>query len=167
VAPGSGSLVTAPANKGSGGVFMDILPTRSLTVVSFNAPFGRTVGTIAVVAVSTCCGTYVEFDGDPTGWVLTQTVEATRAGIANNAPIVLTTPISLSAGETTGIYLQVVSDGLGSGLRYTGTAASPPQTTWPNADMTLFSDVARPGFVPFGGSRFTPRTFSGNVNYVY
>jgi hypothetical protein len=158
------TLSTAPANNGSGGVFMDLTPTRLVHVVSFDSPLSGTVGTVVDVEVWTRPGTYVGFDGDPTGWTLTQTVQATRAGTTVNAPIELTSPIALQPNTTTAVYLQVVS--AGGGLRYTGTAGSPPQTTWSNADLTLFSDVARVTAVPFAGTRFTPRTFSGNVNYL-
>jgi uncharacterized lipoprotein YbaY len=158
------TLSTAPANNGSGGVFMDLTPTRLVHVVSFDSPFSGTVGTVVDVEVWTRPGTYVGFDGDPTGWTLTQTVQATRAGTTVNAPIELTSPIALQPNTTTAVYLQVVS--AGGGLRYTGTAGSPPQTTWSNDDLTLFSDVARVTAVPFAGTRFTPRTFSGNVNYL-
>src|SRR5690606_12004534 len=40
-----------------------------------------------------------------------------------------------------------------------------PQTTWANSDLELFSDVARTGEIPFGGTRFEPRTFAGNIHY--
>jgi hypothetical protein len=164
---GSGSLGTAPANNGSGGVFMDLTPTRTLRVTSFEAPFGGAAGTIAEVEVWTRPGSYVGFDGSADGWTLTQTVEAERAGTAVNAPIVLSEVITLPADQTTAVYLHVVSGTLGQGLRYTGTAGSPPQTTWSNDDLTLFSDVARTGTTPFAGSRFEPRTFSGVVNYAF
>jgi hypothetical protein len=159
-----GSISTAPANNGSGGVFMDLTPTRRLDVVSFEAPFSGTVGTTATVQVWTRPGSYVGFDGNPEGWTLTQTVEATRQGLNTWAPIMLTAPIPLQANQTTAVYLQVTD--AGGGLRYTGTAANPPQTTWSNDDLTLFSDVARVTTTPFAGSRFTPRTFSGTVNYL-
>jgi hypothetical protein len=69
----------------------------------------------------------------------------------------------LLAGSTTGVYLHSVT--AGAGIRYTGTGAAPPQTTWSNADITLFGDVARTGNVAFGGTQFTPRTFSGTIQY--
>jgi hypothetical protein len=159
-----GSLETAPANNGSGGVFMDLTPTTLVHVTSFEAPFSGTVGTDVDVEVWTRPGTYVGFDGSADGWTLTQTVTATRAGTTVNAPIVLDTPIALEAGQTTGVYLQAVT--AGGGLRYTGTAGSPPQTTWSNDDLTLFSDVARVSAVAFAGTRFAPRTFSGIVRYL-
>jgi hypothetical protein len=158
-----GSLETAPANNGSGGVFMDLTPTTLVHVTSFEAPFTGTAGSTVEVEVWTRPGSYVGFDGSADGWTLTQTVTVTRAGSTVNAPIELETPIALEAGETTGVYLQATASG---GLRYTGTAGNPPQTTWSNDDITLFSDVARVSTVAFGGSRFEPRTFSGIVRYL-
>jgi hypothetical protein len=58
-------------------------------------------------------------------------------------PFTLTSPIVLPAGTPNGIYLHSVTTG--AGIRYTGTTAAPPQTTWSNADITLFSDVSRTG----------------------
>jgi hypothetical protein len=163
--PEPGDLSTAVSNNGSGGIFLDLTPNAPLRVITFETPIQGTVGTQAGVQVWTRPDSYVGHDGSPEGWTLTQTVMATRMGNLVNAPIVLEQPLTLPANQTTGVYLQVVTEGLGSGIRYTGTAANPPQTTWSNAHLTLFSDVARTGTVPFGGSRFTPRTFSGNVNY--
>jgi hypothetical protein len=163
--PTAADLSTAASNNGSGGIFLDLTPNAPLRVVSFETPIQGTVGTQAGVQVWTRMGSYVGNDASAEGWTLTQTVMATRMGSLVNAEILLEYPLTLAANETTGVYLQVVTEGLGSGIRYTGTAANPPQTTWSNAHLTLFSDVARTGTTPFGGSRFTPRTFSGNVNY--
>lgn len=161
--PENATLATAAANNGSGGVFMDLTASDPLRVLSFDSPFTGTVGSIAEVEVWTRPGSYVGRDGDPTGWTLRETVEATRAGTNVPAAIVLSEPLALTPGETTAVYLQVVN--AGGGLRYTGIGSTPPQTTWSDDHLTLFSDVARVSTVAFGGTRFTPRTFSGNVNY--
>jgi hypothetical protein len=162
--PQPGGLATAPANNGTGGVFLDLTPTAPLRVLSFETPFGGTAGTTLDVEVWTRPGSYVGFDGSAEGWTLTQTVQVTRQGTTTNALIDLQVPLTLPAGQTTGVYLQAIGAS-GGGIRYTGTGASPPQTTWSNNDVTLFSDVARVATAAFTGSRFTPRTFSGNVNY--
>ena len=53
----------------------------------------------------------------------------------------------------------------GNGIRYQGTGTT-ATTTFTNADVTMFSDVARTGTAAFAGTQFTPRAFSGNVNYT-
>ena len=158
------SLSTAAANNGSGGIFLDLAPTsQNLDVTQFDIPFTGTAGTTVDVEVWTRVGSYVGFDGDPTGWTLTQSINMTRGGTNVNVPMVLTTPISLAAGQTTGICLQATASG---GVRYTGTNTNLPQTAWSNADLSLFSDVARVATVAFTGTRFSPRTFSGVIYYT-
>jgi hypothetical protein len=163
--PTPGDLSTAAANNGAGGIFLDLTPNAPLRVTSFETPLAGTSGTPAMVQVWTRTGSYVGFDGSSAGWTLTQTVTATRQGSLVNATLQLEQPLTLPANQTTAVYLQEVMGAFLNGVQYTGTAANPPQTTWSNAHLTLFSDVGRTGLTPFGGSRFTPRTFSGNVNY--
>lgn len=161
----AGGLTTAAPNNGSGGVFLDLTPaTASLFFDGFSAPTNDTTGLTIQVEVWTRPGSYVGFTTSSAGWTLAQTVTGT-GGPTNTTPIpfTLTPPITLLAGTTTGIYLHSVT--AGAGLRYTGLNATPPVTTWSNADIALFSDVARTGNVAFGGTAFTPRTFSGTIQY--
>lgn len=160
----AGVISTAPSNNGTGGVFLSLTPTSSpLEVTSFDTQFGSaTVGTLANVEVWVRSGAYAGFTASNAGWTLHGIAVGTAAGTTTNGTLVLPSPIAIPLG-TTSIYLH--STTTGNGIRYTGTSAAPPQTTWINADVTLFSDVARTGAIPFGGSQFTPRTFSGNVNY--
>lgn len=163
----SATISTAPANNGSGGIFMDLTALANpLYVTSFATPFSGTTGTEAHVQVWTRAGTYVGFTASSDGWTLLETVTTTRQGTTVNAPIVLANPIALQVSQVRAVYLQCVfPETTGTGIRYTGTAAAPPQTLWENSDIRLFSDTARTGFVPFGGTSFTPRCFSGDVNY--
>jgi hypothetical protein len=78
--------------------------------------------------------------------------------------MVLANPILLPSSQTTAVYLHAIT--VGGGIRYTGTGTTGGQTTWSNADLTLFSDVSRTGAVAFAGTQFSPRTFAGNVNYA-
>lgn len=157
------TLTTAPSNNGSGGIFMDLTNVSlPVNILSFETPFTGTVGTAVSVEVYTRPGTYVGFTGSNAGWTLTQTIDTVRAGSTVNSLIFLTTPILISG--LTGVYLHCITSG--GGIRYTGTSASPPQTNWSNSDLELVSAHARTGNIPFGGSEFTPRCFSGNVNYA-
>jgi hypothetical protein len=161
----AGGLTTAPANNGSGGIFLDLTPaTTSLFFEVFETPTNGAPGVTIQVEVWTRPGTYVGSTTSSAGWTLAQTVTGTGGATTSTpVPFTLVPPITLVAGTTTGVYLHSIT--AGAGIRYTGTAAAPPQTTWNNADITLFSDVSRTGAVPFGGTQFTPRTFSGTIQY--
>jgi hypothetical protein len=155
-------LNAAPtANNGSGGVFMDLTPTsQNLTINSFETFFSSAGAYTA--QIWTRPGTYVGFTGSNAGWTLFDTIAGTSTGSATLSPVVLNNVLSLTAGNTTGLYLI----GTVNNIRYNGTAALPPTTTWSNADLTMFSAHTRTGGVAFGGSLFTPRTFAGNVRYT-
>ena len=159
----AGGLSTAPPNNGSGGVFLDLTPTTNpLLFEVFEVPTAAALGAPVQVEVWTRPGTYVGSTTSNTGWTLVQTVSGTGGATTNTpVPFTLTPAITLLSGTTTGVYLHSIT--AGGGIRYTGTGSIPPQTTWSNADVTLFSDVARTGNVSFGGTQFTPRTFSGNI----
>lgn len=161
----AGGLSTAAPNNGSGGVFLNLTPAgASLFFDSFEVPTAAAAGVPIQVEVWTRPGTYVGFTTSNAGWTLVQTVSGTGGATTSTpVPFTLTPPITLLTGTTTGIYLHGIT--AGGGIRYTGTGALPPQTTWTNADITLFSDVARTGAVAFAGTAFTPRTFSGNILY--
>lgn len=160
----SGTLSTAAPNNGSGGVFMDLTNVGlPVNLTGFDVAYSGTAGTAVDVEVWVRSGSYVGFDADPTGWTLSQTVQGVRGSSSTElTPLDLSTPILIDG--LTAVYLHAVGPGTG-GIRYSGTSASPPQTMWSNADLELFSDVSRTGAVPFAGSRFSPRTFAGNIHY--
>jgi hypothetical protein len=161
----AGGLTTATANNGSGGIFLDLTPTTaSLFFEAFHTPTEAAFGDPVQVQVWTRPGSYVGFTTSNAGWTLSQTVSGT-GGATNTTPVpfTLSPHLTLLAGTTTAVYLHSVTGS--SGIRYFGTTAAPPQTTWSNADLTLFSDVARTQTVPFAGVQFQPRTFAGTILY--
>jgi uncharacterized protein (TIGR03382 family) len=161
---GTGSLFTAVANNGSGGVYLNLTNNdAALMVTSFDLYFSGDVGTVAEVQVYTRVGSYVGVESDPASWTLTQTVTAVRAGTTTLASMMLDSSIMIDG--LTGIYLHAVNQS-SSGIRYAGTGANPPVTDYANADLTLFSDTARTGGTAFSGGPFTPRSFAGQVNYT-
>lgn len=160
------SLTTGVANNGSGGVFLTLTPaTTALQFTGFSTYFGSgTVGTAGSVEVWTRPGDYTGFTGANTGWTLTQTVTGFAAGTTTlSAPVTLTTPIDLPLGGPTSIYLHGVTTG--NALRYNGTGTT-SLTTFSNADISFFSNIARTGAVPYAGTQFTPRAFAGTVFYT-
>ena len=163
-------LTTAAPNNGSGGVFMNLTDLTGagqyLSINGFDlGGFTGTVGSAVDVEVWTRPGSYAGFTLDPTGWTLTQTIGTIRNGTTTPSPLPLSMDIVVPYGGMTAVYLHAIGPGTG-GIRYSGTSSAPPVTTWTNADMELFSDVAHTGLVPFGGSEFSPRTFSGSVHYA-
>jgi hypothetical protein len=159
------SLATAPPNNGSGGIFLDLTAaSAALQVNSFDTYFSSAAGSSVTVEVYTRPGSYVGFTTSNAGWTLHTTATGTSAGTTALGPLPLNVPIQLPVGSTVGVYLHATTTG--GGIRYTGTGTIPPQTTWSNADLTLFSDVSRTGAIPFAGTQFTPRTFAGVVNYA-
>lgn len=161
---GTGSLFTATSNNGSGGVYLDLTANSNpLMVNSFDLYFSGDAGTEVEVAVYVRAGSYADVVSDPASWTLTQTVTTTRAGTTTLANLMLDTGIMVDG--VTGVYLHAVNQSL-SGIRYNGTNANPPQTTWSNDDLTLFSDTVRTGGTAFSGGPFSPRSFAGQVNYT-
>jgi hypothetical protein len=160
------TLSTTTPNNGSGGIFLNLTAlSQPLNVVSFQTYFSSAAGTPVNVEVYTRPGSYVGFTTSNAGWTLSETVVATSAGsTVLSGAFSLANPILLNTSQVTGIYLHAVT--AGGGIRYTGTSAAPPVTTWSNADLQLFSDTSRTGAVAFAGTQFSPRTFAGNVNYA-
>src|SRR6187549_2743283 len=115
------SLTTAPPNNGSGGVFLNLTPVAGpLDFTAFSTYFSSVAGTGVSVQVWVRNGSYVGFTGSSAGWTLFETVNGTSAGtLTESAPINLTLPVQLAAGQTMGIYLHAIT--VGGGIRYTGT----------------------------------------------
>lgn len=142
---------------------MELTSNSDMFVTQFDFPLGNaTVGTPASVEVYVRSGSYAGFTASNVGWTLHDTITALAAGTSVYTPGVLNNQILLSTGQTTSVYLHSITSG--NGLRYQGTGTT-STSTFSNADLTLFSDVARTGNVAFGGSQFAPRAFSGTVHY--
>ncbi|MBL8220501.1 MAG: PEP-CTERM sorting domain-containing protein [Bryobacterales bacterium] len=156
------TLSTTTANNGSGGVFMNFTAgAAAISVTGFDAYF-ESAGSPISVEVYTRPGSYVGFDNNAAGWTLHETMNTTSAGpITLAPPLTLTTPISIGAGQTVAIYLHSISP---VGMRYNGTGGS-ISSHLERCQFSVFSDRARTGSTPFGGSLFTPRTFAGNIHY--
>lgn len=159
------TLDTVPPNNGSGGVFLDLQATNGpLDITGFDAAVNGTAGITVSVEVWVRSGSYVGFTGSSAGWTLSQVATGVSRGSLENTPFMLGTPITVAPAQTTAVYLHSITGG--SGLRYTGVSGDPPQTSFSNGDLALFSDTARTGNVPFAGNVFTPRAFSGTIRYT-
>jgi len=159
-------LETAPPNNGrsedGASVFVDLTATSgNLSVIEIGMVTSEAEGGAVRLRVWMRTGTYVGFDGSADGWAVIDQVDALSAGTTLPTSFFLNNPIALAQGQVTGFLFE----GEIGGVRYTGTGGGGHQTTFSDANLTLFSDVAR-GAPPFGGSRFSPRTFSGYINYI-
>ncbi len=151
-------------NNGSGGIFMDLTAvSQALNVTSFDTFFQGAAGTAFTVEVWTRSGSYVGTQVNNAGWTLADTVVGTSNGTGTLASVALNNVISLTATQTTGIYLHSIT--AGNGVRYFGTGTT-SNTSFSNVDMVGFSAHSRTGAVAFAGSVFTPRAFAGNVHYT-
>jgi hypothetical protein len=158
------SISTLPPNNGSGGVFLQLTPASApLSVTSFATYFSGAVGLQVSVEVWIRSGAYAGFTASNAGWTLSETVVGTAAGTAvQSGNITLTNPISIPLGGPTSIYFHATTTG--GGIRYQGTGTT-STGTFINPDVTLFSDTSRTGAIPFAGTQFIPRAFSGTINY--
>ncbi len=168
VGTGPGTLSTATQNNGSGGVFLDVEATGSpLEITGFDLPTAEFDGNSTVeISVFLRDGSYVGNTDDADGWQLHETLTYETVDL-DDTPTALSSAtldevIELLPGDVTGVYLQTMGNG---GLRYHGTNDNPPQTTWSNQDLALFSDTATTANQPFSGNLFSPRAFSGIVRY--
>lgn len=151
------------SNNGSGGIFMNLTPSSmDLFVTQFDTMFGSAAGSAVSVEVWTRPGTYDGFTASSVGWTLLDTVAGTSNGTTTMASLVLNNQLLLTAGQTTGVYLH--STTTGGGIRYFGTGTV-SNTDFDDGTLALFSAHSRTGVIPFGGTLFTPRAFTGNVHY--
>jgi hypothetical protein len=159
------SISTLPPNNGSGGVFLQLTPTTAaLSVTSFSSYFSSAAGTPVSVEVYTRPGAYTGFTGSNAGWTLSETVVGISAGpTVESGSITLANAIAIPTGGPTSIYFHAIT--AGGGIRYQGTGTTSTGTFF-NADVTLFSDTSRTGAIAFAGTQFTPRAFSGTINYT-
>lgn len=158
------ALPTQEANNGSGGVFLDLQATgRPLLVTGFDLYLDGGPGVASSIQVWTREGSYVGATDSDAGWTLSQTIVVASA-FDLPTRVNLRAPIRVMPAQPTGIYLQ--STTFSSGIEYLGLAESPPQTTWTNNDLQLFSDRGVVSDVPFDPNQRTPRTFAGRVLYT-
>jgi len=100
------------ANNGSGGVFMDLTAgSQNLSVLSFDSFMGAAAGGAFSVEVWTRPGTYVGFSASNVGWTLLDTASGTSVNTTTLANFALNNVISLTAGQTTGVYLHGITTG--------------------------------------------------------
>lgn len=149
----------AAPNNGSGGIFMEFTAVNSVTLTSFDT-FVATGAGSANIEFWTRPGSYAGFTASNAGWTLHDT--ATIGDSESNTLLnVNMADINIAAGNTLSVYMHATT----RGIRYFGTGST-SNTNFSNADLLLFTNIARTGSVSFGGSQFQPRALAGNVHYT-
>ncbi len=153
--PGSIATGLVP-NNGQSGVMFDLIATNQVTITSFDADLNPASG--LTIEAWYRDGTYVGNEGSYAGWTLLGTI----LNLTSNAtPILTPIPIgglTINAGETKGIYLTLVGS---TGMRYTTMTSL---VTYAGPDVSIMAGAGLAN--PLGGSVFSPRHFTGAVNYV-
>ncbi len=132
---------------GSGNMF-DIIPNTDMTIDSMRAHFNAADS----VKVYYKSGTYAGFEEDPSAWTLLGSAAINSDPAIFEALVFSVGQLSVSAGDTVGIYVE-------ASVRYTNVAAG---TTYSNADMTI---VGGTGLCASFGTTFSPRMWNGTIFY--
>ena len=163
----SGSLTTTFAhnNTFAGNVF-DLTPSQDLTVTAFDVNVGAFgtdgggAGESVQINIYWRPGTGNGFQNSSAGWTLLGSATVTSQG-ANRPTRVPIGGLSLSAGQTYGIYVDLVNfDGNGRSLLYTDG-----NTPYSNADLAL-TPLFGKGTPAFASGTFSPRIWNGTVYYT-
>ncbi len=152
------------SNNGSGGIFMEFTATNSLAINSIDTfVTGSTTVLSAQIEVWTRSGSYLGNVASNAGWTLHDTV--TIGSTPNNTTLINIdfADVSIGAGNTVSVYMHSIT--ANRGIRYFGLGTT-SNTNFADANLSLFTNTARTGAVSFGGTAFTPRALSGNVNYT-
>jgi hypothetical protein len=151
------SLTTTYAtnNQFAGNTF-DLTPSVSMTVNSFDVHLGGNAET--TVAIYWRPGTSNGFESTSAGWTLLGTATVTAQGAGNPTPVAIG-GLSMTAGQTYGIYVDVQSYPSAAMLYTNGVMP------YANADLTITPFYGK-GNPAFSGSTFNPRTWNGTVYYT-
>ncbi len=164
------SLSTDPNNNGlsggGAGVYFDLTAgPADLTVTDLVTSSFAATGTSVSFELYTRVGTSVGAEGSAAGWNLVGSASGIVSGTSGGTFGFLVdldfADFSLTAGQVTGIALFNTDTG---GIAYTGTGGNPPVQNFANADLALAGGSGAGSI--FSGAGFSPRVFSGTINYV-
>lgn len=160
--------IYAATNAGAAGgqVFFDLQVNSTITLTGFDLNINALAGGAGSIEVRTRAGSYLGQELSAAQWQTTPVATGTytAAGLNNQSPVCLSTPIVLNPGLT-GICIRFV----GLGAAYTnGTGTVVPggggaNQTYSTAEVTLLAGAAQNA--PWVGS-FQPRVFNGSLNYT-
>jgi hypothetical protein len=159
-----GSISTPVSGNGSGAVAFDMVAgAQDVTITGFETEFGST-GTPTIYMYyrpGTACGNAVS----SAGWTHIGDAQITVTAV-NPARfyVALPAPVTIPAGETYGFYF-----GSSNGsIRYHngGTTCGVTTVSGSNSDLTIKGGHGIVTSIPFTGSPFSERNFSGVMHYI-
>jgi hypothetical protein len=164
----SGSLTTIFAhNNAFAGNTFDLTPTSNMTIDGFDVNVGEFnttgggAGATATIAIYWRNGTSNGFQDSSAGWTLLGTANVTSQG-ANNATHVPIGGLSVTAGQTYGIYVDLQNYS-GGALTFLYTNGGP--SAYSNTDLALTTFYGK-GSPAFASGTFTYRQWNGTVYYT-
>ena len=132
---------------GFGNMF-DVIATTDLTIDSMRGHFNAADS----VKVYYKTGSYIGSEEVPGDWTLLGSAEINSSATAFEALVFSVGQLSLTAGDTVGIYVQ-------ASVRYTNVTAG---TTYSNSDMTIAGGT---GLCASFATTFSPRMWNGTIFY--
>ncbi|MEM7735043.1 MAG: hypothetical protein AAF267_04565 [Deinococcota bacterium] len=148
-----GLATTFAGGNGQAGNMFDVttVGTNDVTITQFYLHVDDTSS--YNVNVYFKAGSYVGFDQNPGAWTLFDTVTVTGQGVGNPSPMLLTNTLTIPAGQTYGIYIDLGSND----LDYTTGA-----NTYTDGVIQIDTGV---GKVTNFGATYSPRTWNGAICY--
>jgi hypothetical protein len=151
------ALPTSQESTNQPGIFFDLSAANDVTITALEYRTTVAAGTPVGVEVWVRSGSYIGHDTSPAGWTLHDTIN-NAISTGPNSPVFfgLANPLSISAGQTTGIYLLTQS----GGIRFWG---DPSRLTFSDMNLSLYGEHVRT--LPWSGTLRWPRVFAGRIYY--
>lgn len=140
-------------------MFDIVVGSNPLTITSFDLNLDRS-GRIANLELYTRPGTHVGFQQTSAGWTLFDSINVVSNGDGNATPADFADFVA-PANATTAIYLTALRSSTSDFNYIDGTAVGNVAAS--NADLSILEGT---GKAYAFSSNFTPRVFSGTVNYT-
>jgi hypothetical protein len=159
----SASLTTSfvTNNSASANVFDVISLGNSLLVTSLELNLSDGTHTIALY---TKPGTWVGSDNTAGDWTLVDTVTDLVSNGPDSSTLAVFADFQLSASSTTGFYLTLI-DPVGSNDLLYSTGTGVGNILASNSDLEILEGAGKQADL-FSGITFTPRSWSGTINYT-
>jgi hypothetical protein len=138
------------------GQFLDLTATNAISILSFDIYSLADTGDDVEISIYSRPGSYMGFEGSSAGWTLV--FNDSRSGNADTDPdtFALPAPLAIAGGDTVGILMVAVVDGL--------QWQDGGDDTFNDANLTIFSDLGSSDSA-FSGNNTSGRVFAGSVTY--
>lgn len=153
------SLSTAPPDDTNGdgaGLYINLTAFNDVEITSFDLYSDANEGESIQLDIYTIAGPYQGSESNSAAWTLLQSFSRITNDRDTADSFVLNTPLSITGGNTTGVYLV----GVTGGIQHRDVTGS---DTISDANLELFTDVGSTSL--FGGAQNIFGNFAGSVNY--